>query len=49
MLFIKNIKSYLVVVFDLPYKNRKVLNAQCGVIVHFLVGPLHSGFRISVA
>lgn len=40
--------SYLIVGFNLPDENRKVLNAQCRVIVHFLVGPLHRGLRISV-
>lgn len=40
--------SYLIVRFNLPDKNGKVVDAQCGVIVHFLVGPLHCGFRVSV-
>ena len=41
-------KPYLIVGFDLPDENRKVLDAQCGVIVHLLVGPLHRGLGISV-
>lgn len=41
-------KSHLIVGFNLPDENRKVLDAQCGVIVHFFVGPLHRGLRISV-
>lgn len=41
-------KTYLIVGFNLPDENRKVLDAQCCVIVHLLVGPLHRGLRISV-
>lgn len=40
-------EHYLVVGFNLPDEDREVLDAQCGVIVDFLVGPLYGGLWIS--
>lgn len=40
-------KSYLIVGFNLPDENGKVLDPQCWVIVDSLVCSLHCGFRIS--
>ena len=39
--------GYLVVAFNLSDENSEVLDAQCGIIVYFLVGPLDAGFRVS--
>ena len=39
--------GYLVVVFNLSDENSEVLDAQCGIVVYFLVGPLDTGFGIA--